>query len=171
MSVVTVPFDVPIRKSDGSHITLEEHRGKVLLIVNVASECGNTPQYEGLEQLQREYGERGLQVLAFPCNQFGEQEPGTDEQIQEFCRTEFGVSFPVFSKIDVNGDNRHPLYAALTGAPDAAGTAGDVQWNFEKFLVGADGTVAARVRPKVQPIDPEFVSVLETVLGGEEPPA
>jgi glutathione peroxidase len=130
----------------------------------VVSRCGLTPQYTGLERLQERYGDRGFTVLGFPCNQFMGQEPGTAGEIQEFCSTTYGVTFPLFEKIDVNGEARHPLYAALTRAPDAEGEAGDIQWNFEKFLISPAGEVAGRFRPRTEPESPEVVSALESLL-------
>ncbi|MDX6212037.1 MAG: glutathione peroxidase [Frankiales bacterium] len=159
-------YDIPLTTLAGEPATLAEHKGKVLLLVNVASKCGLTPQYEGLERLQQRFGERGFSVLGFPSNQFGGQEPGTSEEIAEFCSATYGVSFPMYSKIDVNGPGRHPLYAELTAIPDAAGVAGDVQWNFEKFLVGPDGELLARIRPQTVPESDEVVSVIESHLPG-----
>lgn len=135
-----------------------------LLIVNVASRCGLTPQYEGLQRLHQKYADRGFSVLGFPCNQFHGQEPGTAAEIAEFCTTSYGVTFPMFEKLDVNGPSRHALYAALTQTPDADGTAGDVQWNFEKFLVGRDRTVLARFRPQTTPEAGEIVTAIEATL-------
>ncbi|MDX6222680.1 MAG: glutathione peroxidase [Frankiales bacterium] len=159
-------YDIPLTTLAGEPATLAEHKGKVLLLVNVASKCGLTPQYEGLERLQQRFGDRGFSVLGFPSNQFGGQEPGTSEEIAEFCSATYGVSFPMYSKIDVNGPGRHPLYAELTAIPDAAGAAGDVQWNFEKFLVGPDGELLARIRPQTVPESDEVVSVIESHLPG-----
>jgi glutathione peroxidase len=133
------------------------------LIVNVASKCGLTPQYEGLQQLYDRYADRGLKIVGVPCNQFGEQEPGTHEEIATFCSANYGVTFPLTAKLDVNGPNRHPLYEELTATPDAEGKAGDVQWNFEKFLVARDGTVT-RFRPLVTPDDPALVAAIERAL-------
>ena len=157
-------LDIPVTRIDGTPTTLEEHRGKVLLLVNVASKCGLTPQYAGLERLQATYADRGFTVLGFPCNQFAGQEPGTSEEIAEFCSATYGVSFPVYEKLEVNGEGRHPLYAALTEATDADGNAGDVQWNFEKFLVGKERSVAARFRPRTEPESPEVVAAIEDLL-------
>src|SRR5262245_62814884 len=137
-------YDTPVQRLSGEDTTLAEHQGKALLIVNVASKCGLTPQYTGLEALHERLHGRGFSVLGFPCNQFGGQEPGTAEEIAEFCSTTYGVTFPMFEKIEVNGPGRHAIYDVLTAAPDAGGEAGDIQWNFEKFLVRPDGTVAAR---------------------------
>ncbi|MET1044055.1 MAG: glutathione peroxidase [Microbacteriaceae bacterium] len=159
-----LPYDVPIETATGEQTTLEEHKGKVILVVNVASKCGLTPQYDDLQELQRTYGDRGLQVLGFPCNQFKGQEPGSNEEIQEFCRTSYGVEFPVFAKIDVNGDTRHPLYDQLVQAQDAEAEAGDVAWNFEKFLVAPDGTVTHRFRPTTKPTDEVVVTAIEELL-------
>src|SRR4051812_13697901 len=153
--------DVPVRTLHGEETSLGEYEGKALLIVNVASKCGLTPQYSELESLQKTYGDRGFAVLGFPCNQFMGQEPGTAEEIQTFCSTTYGVTFPMFAKIDVNGEGRHPLYAQLTEAADAEGTAGDVQWNFEKFLVARDGSVR-RFRPQTEPL--ELVPDIEAEL-------
>ncbi|WP_441247827.1 glutathione peroxidase [Kitasatospora sp. McL0602] len=157
-------YDIPLRTLSGEPASLADHKGKALLIVNVASKCGLTPQYAGLERLQQQYADRGFTVLGFPCNQFMGQEPGSSEEIQTFCSTTYGVSFPLFEKIDVNGDDRHPLYAALTETADAEGAAGDVQWNFEKFVIRADGTVAGRFRPGTEPEAPELVAAIETLL-------
>src|SRR2546425_5487766 len=127
-------YDVPVNNLAGEPASLADYKGKALLIVNVASQCGLTPQYAGLEKLHEEYGPKGFEVLGFPCNQFGGQEPGTADEIKSFCETNYGVSFPMFSKIDVNGEGRHALYAQLTETADGEGAAGDIQWNFEKFL-------------------------------------
>lgn len=156
-------YDIPLRTLDGEARSLSDFRDNVLLIVNVASKCGLTPQYAGLEALHERYSARGLAVLGFPCNQFGAQEPGTPEQIAEFCSAEYGVTFPLFEKISVNGPSRHPLYGELTKVADAAGKAGDVEWNFEKFLVGRDGTVQ-RFRPKTKPDDPALLQAIEAAL-------
>jgi glutathione peroxidase len=143
--------------------TLDLRSDEPTLIVNVASKCGLTPQYEGLQQLYDRYSERGLRIVGVPCNQFGEQEPGTHEEIATFCSANYGVTFPLTAKLDVNGPNRHPLYEELTATPDAEGKAGDVQWNFEKFLVARDGTVT-RFRPLVTPDDPALVAAIERAL-------
>lgn len=162
---VTLDPSTPITTMSGEQVTPADFAGKVLLIVNVASRCGLTPQYAQLEQLQRSYGDRGLQVLGFPCNQFGGQEPGTDEQIADFCSATYGVTFPVFSKIEVNGPGRHPLYQQLTRVPTGEeGASEDIRWNFEKFLVDRDGVVVARFAPQVTPDDPALVEQLEQVL-------
>jgi glutathione peroxidase len=138
--------------------------GRAVLVVNVASRCGLTPQYTGLEQLQERYGERGFTVLGVPCNQFGGQEPGSAEEIQTFCSTTYGVSFPLTEKLDVNGPARHQLYRTLTATADDTGEAGDVQWNFEKFLVSPDGRPLARFRPMVEPESAELTAAIEATL-------
>jgi glutathione peroxidase len=157
-------FEVPIGALGGGPADLSRYRGRAMLVVNVASECGYTPQYAGLEQLHERYADRGLTVLGVPCNQFGGQEPGTDEEIAEFCSTTYGVQFPLTEKVEVNGDGRHPLYALLTEQADAEGNAGDVRWNFEKFLVSPAGAVVARFRTKVKPDDSDLVAAVEAQL-------
>jgi glutathione peroxidase len=159
-------YDIPIHTLQGEDSSIGAYKGKALLLVNVASKCGLTPQYEGLERLQKTYGDRGFSVLGFPSNQFMGQEPGTAKEIEEFCSTTYGVTFPLFEKIDVNGDERHPIYADLTTHPDAEGNAGDITWNFEKFLVAPDGSVIQRFRPQVEPEDPAIVSAIEAALPG-----
>ncbi len=149
---------------DGSDTTLDAYAGQALLVVNVASRCGFTRQYAGLEALHERYRDRGLTVIGVPCNQFGEQEPGTAEEIAEFCQVNFGVTFPLLAKTDVNGPDRHPVFARLTEVADATGKAGDVTWNFEKFLVSPQGEVVGRFRSKVEPDDPELVAAIEAVL-------
>lgn len=157
-------YDIPLRTIDERAATLADHKGKVLLLVNVASKCGLTPQYEGLERLQRRYSARGFTVLGFPCNQFGGQEPGTAEEIEEFCSATYGVTFPLFEKADVNGEHRHPLYQELTKVPDGEGVAGDIQWNFEKFVIDTDGVVVGRFRPGTDPEAAEVVDAIESSL-------
>ena len=157
-------YDIPIHPLQGEPSSLAPYEGKALLLVNVASKCGLTPQYEGLEQLQKEYGDKGFTVLGFPCNQFMGQEPGTAEEIQEFCSTTYGVTFPMFEKIDVNGAQRHPIYDELTAVADADGEAGDITWNFEKFLVSPAGEIVGRFRPPVTPDDPALVGAVEAQL-------
>jgi len=157
-------YDIPISSLDGSPASLAPYKGKALLVVNVASKCGLTPQYEGLEKLQKKYEDKGFSVLGFPCNQFAGQEPGSAEEIAEFCSTTYGVSFPLFEKIDVNGEARHPLFSQLTQTEDAEGNAGDVQWNFEKFLVSPAGEVVGRFRPRTDPEDPTIVGAIEANL-------
>jgi glutathione peroxidase len=156
--------DIPVNTLAGQPSSLGELDGQTLLVVNVASKCGLTPQYTGLEALQEQYGDRGFSVVGFPCNQFGGQEPGTADEIAEFCSTTYGVSFPMFEKIEVNGPGRHAIYTELTATPDADGEAGDIQWNFEKFLVGPDGAVIARFRPMTAPDAPELVGAIEANL-------
>src|SRR3954453_13507749 len=156
--------DEPINTLQGEPTTLAELNKKSMLLVNVASKCGLTPQYTGLEALQEKYADQGFAVVGFPCNQFGAQEPGTAEEIETFCSTTYGVSFPLLEKIDVNGEQRHPLYAELTRTPDAAGDAGDVQWNFEKFLVSPQGQVVGRFRPRTEPEAAEVVDAIEAQL-------
>jgi len=160
-------LDIPVKTLAGQDSSLASLAGKTLLLVNVASKCGLTPQYTALEKLQEQFGSRGFAVVGFPCNQFGGQEPGTAEQIAEFCSATYGVSFPMFEKIEVNGPGRHAIYAELTASPDAAGEAGDIQWNFEKFVVRPDGTVAARFRPRTTPDDPDVIAVIEQNLPGQ----
>ena len=158
-------LDTPIARLDGTPATLGEITGgNPALLVNVASRCGLTPQYAGLEALHEEYAGLGFTVVGVPCNQFGGQEPGTSEEIAEFCSATYGVTFPMTEKIDVNGSGRHPLYAVLTQHADEQGREGDIQWNFEKFLLDADGTVVARFAPSVAPEDPMLVKAVQTVL-------
>ncbi len=157
-------YDIPIHTLQGDDTSLGTLAGKTLLLVNVASKCGLTPQYEGLERLQKTYADRGFSVVGFPCNQFLGQEPGTAEEIQQFCSTTYGVDFPLMEKIDVNGDERHPIYTELTATADAEGNAGDITWNFEKFLVSGSGDIVARFRPQVEPEDPAIVDAIEASL-------
>ena len=157
-------YDIPIHTLQGDDAKLGDYKGKTLLLVNVASKCGLTPQYEGLERLQKTYGDRGFSVIGFPSNQFAGQEPGTPEEIAQFCSATYGVTFPLTEKIDVNGDDRHPIYAELTEKEDAEGKAGDITWNFEKFLVSPKGDVVARYRPQVEPEDPTVVGDIEALL-------
>ena len=159
-------YDIPVATLTGDATTLAEHKGKALLIVNVASKCGLTPQYTGLEKLHETYADRGFSVLGFPCNQFGGQEPGTAEEIQTFCSMTYGVTFPMYEKVDVNGDGRHAIFDELTAAADGEGEAGDVKWNFEKFLVSPDGQVVGRFRTLVEPEAPEVIAAIEGVLPG-----
>ncbi|MFC8920132.1 glutathione peroxidase [Streptomyces sp. NPDC057116] len=156
-------YDIPLRTLSGEPTTLAEYKDKAVLVVNVASKCGLTPQYEGLERLQKTYGDRGFTVLGVPCNQFGGQEPGTAEEIGTFCSATYGVTFPLLEKTDVNGAGRHPLYVELTRVADADGEAGDVQWNFEKFLVAPGGEVT-RFRPRTEPEAAELVAAVEAAL-------
>lgn len=157
-------FDVEIEGLRGGPADLEQYRGKVVLVVNVASKCGLTPQYSGLERLQETYAGRGFTVLGVPCNQFMGQEPGSSEEIAEFCSATYGVTFPLTEKVEVNGDGRHPLYRELVGVPDAEGHTGDIRWNFEKFLIAPDGAVAARFAPQTEPESAEVVTAIEKTL-------
>ncbi|MHB1710230.1 MAG: glutathione peroxidase [Acidimicrobiales bacterium] len=159
-------YDLPVRFLAGEETSVGRYRGQALLLVNVASRCGLTPQYEGLERLQKTYGDRGFTVLGFPCNQFGGQEPGSPEEIATFCSATYGVTFPMMEKVDVNGEGRHPIYDQLTACPDGDGEAGDVQWNFEKFLVSPDGEIVHRFRPAVDPEAPEVIDAIEGALPG-----
>ena len=159
-------YDIPVKTLAGEDSTLGALAGKTLLVVNVASKCGLTPQYTALEELHARLSPRGFSVVGFPCNQFGGQEPGTAEEIEEFSSTTYGVTFPMFEKIEVNGPGRHPIYDELTAVPDASGDAGDIQWNFEKFVLGPDGAVIGRFRPRTVPDDPEVLSVIESSLPG-----
>jgi glutathione peroxidase len=159
-------YDPTLHSLDGEAASVGDYRGKALLMVNVASKCGLTPQYEGLERLQKSYADKGFTVLGFPCNQFGGQEPGTSEEIATFCSSTYGVTFPIFEKIDVNGDDRHPIYQELTAVTDADGEAGDIQWNFEKFLVSPTGEIVRRFRPMVDPEAPEVIEAIEANLPG-----
>jgi glutathione peroxidase len=163
---LTDVFDIPIHTLAGEEGSLAPYKGKALLLVNVASRCGLTPQYTGLEKLQEDLSGKGFSVLGFPCNQFMGQEPGTAEEIAEFCSTTYGVTFPLFEKIEVNGPDRHPIYEELTKAEDAEGNAGDITWNFEKFLVSPGGEIVGRFRPQVEPEDPALVSAIEGILPG-----
>lgn len=157
-------YDIPVQTLTGEDASLADYQGKALLVVNVASKCGSTPQYSGLERLQQQYAERGFTVLGVPCNQFGGQEPGTAEEIATFCSTTYGVSFPLLAKADVNGPERSPLFAELTQAADASDEAGDVRWNFEKFVVSPAGEVVARFRTKTDPESPEVTAAIESNL-------
>ena len=152
---------------DGDALDTAQLEDKVVLVVNVASRCGLTPQYEGLERLQKRFGEQGFTVLGAPCNQFAEQEPGSAEEIIEFCSTTYGTTFPMTEKLEVNGEGRAPLYDRLVETPDADGKAGDIEWNFEKFLVTREGAVAARFRPTVEPESDEVVAAIEAALGAD----
>jgi len=158
-------YDVPVNTLQGEPASLADYKGKTVLVVNVASKCGLTPQYEGLERLHEQFADQGFSVLGFPCNQFGAQEPGSPDEIATFCSTTYGVTFPMFEKLEVNGDNRHPLYDELTQTADAEGKAGDVVWNFEKFLIGPEGDVVARYRPLVDPEAPEVVEQIQKLVG------
>ncbi|MBV9841228.1 MAG: glutathione peroxidase [Sphingomonadaceae bacterium] len=184
--MATAIQDIPLKTIDGQDDSLAAHEGKVLLVVNVASKCGLTPQYEGLEALYRKYRGEGFEVLGFPANDFGGQEPGTEEEIQTFCTTKFDVDFPMFSKVVATGPDKHPLYKALTDAVPSAQTTGEdmraklknygmtpteepeVLWNFEKFLIGRDGDVVARFAPSTTPDDPALVGAIERELFASE---
>ena len=157
-------WDAPIHTLQGASTTLADYQGKALLLVNVASKCGLTPQYTSLEALHEKLAPRGFSVIGFPCNQFGGQEPGTPEQIQTFCSNSYGVTFPLTEKIEVNGAGRHPIYRELTAVADAAGQAGDIRWNFEKFVVSADGSTITRFGPQTAPDDPAVISAIEAAL-------
>ncbi|MDL4774722.1 MULTISPECIES: glutathione peroxidase [Thermomonosporaceae] len=157
-------FDVEIAGLRGGSADLAQYRGKAVLVVNVASKCGLTPQYSGLERLQETYAGRGFTVLGVPCNQFLGQEPGSADEIAEFCSATYGVTFPLTEKVEVNGDARHALYQGLVGTPDAEGHTGDIRWNFEKFLIAPDGTVAVRFAPATEPESAEVVGAIERHL-------
>jgi glutathione peroxidase len=158
-------YDIPVRSLDGTEASLRDYKDKVLLIVNVASKCGLTPQYTGLEKLHEKFADRGFSVLGFPCNQFGEQEPGSADEIATFCSASYGVTFPLFEKNDVNGPDRQPLYDVLTPLPDGEGNTGDIRWNFEKFLVDRNGEPVQRFSPLVEPESDELVESIEKLLG------
>jgi len=154
--------DIVVKDMNGKEVKLSDYNGKVLLIVNVASECGYTKQYKGLQEIYSKYNEKGLEILAFPCNDFGGQEPGTNEEIKEFCSVNYGVNFTLFDKIKVLGDEREPLYARLINNPNTEN--GDVKWNFEKFLISKDGKIVKRFRSKVEPESEDLISALEAEL-------
>ena len=156
-------LDASINTLQGEPTSLEAFGGQAILAVNVASKCGLTPQYGGLEALQAQYAPRGFTVVGFPCNQFGAQEPGSAEEIETFCSTTYGVTFPMMEKIEVNGDGRHPIYGSLTEVADGEGYTGDIRWNFEKFLISPDGSVA-RFSPMVAPDDASLVAAIEAAL-------
>jgi len=158
-------YDLPLKDIDGKATSLKAYKGQVMLIVNVASKCVFTPQYTGLEALYQKYKDKGLTVLGFPCNQFGHQEPGTDEEIKQFCSARYSVTFPLFDKIDVNGQNRNGLYSALAGKESPF--PGDIRWNFTKFLIGRDGRIIARFESKVKPDSPELTQAVENALAGK----
>ncbi len=156
--------DIDLQTLAGQPASLGDFAGSSVLVVNVASKCGLTPQYAGLQRLYDRFADQGFTIAGFPCNQFGAQEPGTADEITEFCSVNYGVSFPMFAKIDVNGPDRHPLYAELTEVADAEGNAGDIQWNFEKFLIDGEGNVVARFRPMTDPESEEIVTAIEQHL-------
>jgi len=155
-------YEIPLKNIDGRNTSLDAYKGRVLLIVNVASKCGFTPQYSALQSIYSKYKDEGLVVLGFPCNQFAGQEPGTSEQIKEFCSSHYGVTFPLFEKIEVNGAHRHPLYKVLAG--DKSSFSGDIKWNFTKFLIGRDGRILNRFEPKTKPDSPEVIKAIEAAL-------
>jgi len=157
-------WTAPIKTLKGEPTTLAAYKGKALMLVNVASKCGNTPQYATLEALQKKYEAKGFTVIGFPCNQFHGQEPGTAEEIATFCATNYGITFPIMEKIEVNGDGRHPIYKALTPIAGADGHDGDIRWNFEKFVVSADGKKITRFSPKTKPEDPTVIAAVEAAL-------
>ncbi|MFE9774048.1 glutathione peroxidase [Streptomyces sp. NPDC005931] len=163
------PLDVAIGSLSGGSADLAQYAGRVVLVVNVASKCGLTPQYEGLERLHERYAGQGFTVLGVPCNQFLGQEPGSAEEIAEFCSATYGVTFPMTEKVEVNGEGRHPLYERLTGFADTEGHSGDIRWNFEKFLIGRDGRVVARFSPQTEPEAAEVVAAVEKALAGPGP--
>lgn len=166
---VSSPLDFKMKTIDGQDQDLSEFKGRVVLIVNVASECGLTPQYEGLEKVYEEYKDDGFVILGFPANEFGKQEPGTDDEIAEFCESNYGVKFPMFSKIVVKGEGQHPLYQHLTSKDTGGKFAGDIKWNFEKFLIGRDGQVVARFEPKTTPESAEVVAAIQAQLKESKP--
>jgi glutathione peroxidase len=157
-------WDAKINTLDGKPTTLAAYKGKEILVVNVASKCGNTPQYTQLEDLQKKYEAKGFTVVGFPCNQFGGQEPGSAEEIHEFCSQTYGVTFPMMEKIEVNGAGRHPIYSELTKFPNEKGKDGDITWNFEKFVISSDGQHVTRFAPKTKPDDPSVVAAIEAGL-------
>jgi glutathione peroxidase len=157
-------WNTPMHTLQGKPTTLAAFKGKALLVVNVASKCGLTPQYTALEALQKKYESKGFSVVGFPCNQFGGQEPGTADEIQQFCSATYGVTFPMMEKVEVNGDGRHPVYQTLTAIADATAYSGDIRWNFEKFVIGSDGETVTRFSPKVTPDDPSVIAAIETAL-------
>ena len=158
-------YDIPLKDIDGKNATLKPYAGKVLLVVNVASKCGFTPQYAGLEAIYQKYEAQGLVVCGFPCNQFLSQEPGTDAEIKQFCTSKYNVTFPMFSKLEVNGANRHPLYVALAGADSPF--PGNIKWNFTKFLIGRDGKILNRFDSKVKPDSPEVTQAIAAALAAK----
>lgn len=160
-------YDIPLKDIDENPASLEPYRGKVMLIVNVASHCGNTPQYKDLEALYQKHKDAGLAVLGFPCNQFGQQEPGSNAEIKKFCSSNYAVTFPLFDKVDVKGKNRHPLYTALAGIDSPF--PGNVGWNFEKFIVGRDGKILHRFAPNVEPAAPEITAAIKAALAASKP--
>ena len=165
LSAADLLYDIPLKDIDGKDTTLKPYAGKVLLVVNVASKCGYTPQYTALEAIYKKYQDQGLVVCGFPCNQFLSQEPGTDAEIKAFCASKYDVTFPMFDKLEVNGANRHPLYVALAGKDSPF--PGNIHWNFTKFLVGRDGKIVARFDSKVKPDSEEVTKAIETALAAK----
>jgi glutathione peroxidase len=161
-------LDFKVKTIDGQEVALDKYKGDVLLIVNTASKCGYTPQYEGLEAVFEKYKDKGFQVLAFPANEFGKQEPGSDAEIKEFCKSKYDVTFPIFSKIVVKGSGIHPLYQFLTNRQSNGKFGGEIPWNFTKFLVDRQGHVIARFEPKVEPESPEVTKAIETALAAQK---
>jgi glutathione peroxidase len=158
-------YDIPVKDIDGNAASLKPYTGKVILIVNVASKCGYTPQYKALEATYKKYQDQGLVICGFPCNQFGAQEPGTDAEIKQFCTSKYDVTFPMFDKLEVNGENRHPLYVALAGKDSPF--PGNIHWNFTKFLIGRDGKIVNRFDSKITPDSPEVAQAIETALAAK----
>jgi glutathione peroxidase len=158
-------YDIPVKDIDGKDTSLAAYKGQVILVVNVASKCGHTPQYAPLEAAYQKYKDKGFAVLGFPCNQFNSQEPGTNAEIKEFCSSKYHVTFPLFDKLEVNGPQRHPLYVALAG--EGSPFPGDIKWNFTKFLIGRDGKILQRFEPKIKPDVPEVVEAIESALAAK----
>jgi len=158
-------YGIPLKDIEGKDTSLKAYQSKVLLVVNVASQCGLTPQYKALEAIHRKYKDQGFTVLGFPCNDFGAQEPGTHEEIKKFCSEKYDVTFPLFSKLHVKGDEQHPLYAALTGKESPF--PGDIKWNFGKFLIGKDGKIVKRFEPQTKPDAPEVIEAVEAALAAK----
>ncbi len=158
-------YDIPVKDIDGKDTNLKQYQGKVILIVNVASKCGLTPQYKALEALYEKYKDKGFVIVGFPCNQFAGQEPGTSEEIKKFCTDKYNVTFPLYEKIEVNGANRHPLYVALAGTDSPF--PGDIKWNFNKFLISRDGKIIQRFEPKTTPDSPEVTSAVEAAIASK----
>jgi glutathione peroxidase len=159
-------YDIPVKDIDGKDTSLKAYEGKVILVVNVASKCGFTPQYKALEAIYEKYKDQGFVVLGFPCNQFGKQEPGTDEEIKQFCSSKFSVTFPMFDKLEVNGDQRHPLYVALAGKDSPF--PGNIKWNFTKFLIGRDGKIIDRFESPTTPDSPKVIGKIEQALAAKQ---
>jgi glutathione peroxidase len=161
-------YEFTMKNIDGKDVSLGNYKGKVILLVNVASECGNTPQYKDLEALYVKYKERGLVILGFPANNFGEQEPGTDAEIKKFCTSTYNVTFPMFSKISVKGDDQHPLYRFVTSKETDPEFAGEVKWNFQKYLISREGKILAKFAPRLNPASDEVTAAIEKALGSKE---